>query len=187
MFHNSSMNLNKDIKLSFSIPSILQRDRPTHLQSIVVVNFCFASDLSNDLFLDFGSNIEDVFGQYTSFFMFEKQRFAFYVLFHDDKDLRQPSRDAVAFSLLARDIAKLNKIDVKIAISIEREVTAKAEKIDMIWSVNFPNSILWRTDAMLRYADWGKIACFSKLTSGIHYSKYITLGKFNEQSEIVIL
>ncbi|EAX99933.1 hypothetical protein TVAG_159530 [Trichomonas vaginalis G3] len=180
-------NLNKDIRLTFSIPNILQREKPTTIQDIAIVNFGFSKSVSNQDFLNFSSKIEDMFSQFVSFFMFEKMRFSFYVLFHDSSLSRQPMRDAVSFAQIARDAAKLQNIDVKIAVSMEHEVIAKAQRQDMIWSVTFLNSILWRTDAMLNYIDYGKIICLSKMMSGMHFTKNLHIGKFAESTEVIII
>ena len=96
-------------------------------------------------------------------------------------------RDAVSFAQIARDAAKLQNIDVKIAVSMEHEVIAKAQRQDMIWSVTFLNSILWRTDAMLNYIDYGKIICLSKMMSGMHFTKNLHIGKFAESTEVIII
>lgn len=179
--------LNKDIKLTFSIPTILQREKPSHIQEIAVVNFCFSETVQNNAFLMYSMKIEDMFSQFVSFFMFEKQRFSFYVLFHDNSGSRQPSRDAVSFAQIARETAKLHKIDVKIAVSLESEIITRAEQRDMIWSVTFLNSILWRTDQMFKYIDYGKVGCVAKMMPGMHYTKSIHIGRFNEQIEVIML
>ena len=68
---------------------------------------------------------------------------------------------------------------------MEEEVVAKAEKTDMIWSVKFPNAILWRTDAMFSQIDYGRIICLSKMSPGMHFTKSIHIGITNEQTEVI--
>ncbi|EAY03449.1 hypothetical protein TVAG_412530 [Trichomonas vaginalis G3] len=178
-------NLYKDIRLTFSIPTVLQREKPTHIQNVAIVNFCFSRDVTNEKFLNYSSKIEDFFSQFVSFFMFEKMRFSFYVLFYDPNASRQASRDAISFAQIARYEANNRQVECKIAVAMEEEVVAKAEKTDMIWSVKFPNAILWRTDAMFSQIDYGRIICLSKMSPGMHFTKSIHIGITNEQTEVI--
>lgn len=180
-------NLTKDIKLTYSIPPILQREKPTHIQGVSIVNFCFSERVTNDQFLAYTSKIEDFFSQFVSFFMFEKLRFSFYVSFYDANASRQASRDAINFAQLARYEAENKKVDVKIAVSMEDEVTAIAQKTDMIWSVTFLNALLWRTDQMFRHIDYGKIVVLAKMSPGMHYSRNIQMGRLNENVDVMII
>lgn len=184
---NTLRNLYKDIRLTFSIPTVLQREKPTHVQGVAIVNFCFAQNITNEAFLNYSSKIEDFFTQFVSFFMFEKMRFSFYVLFYDSNVSRQAARDAISFAQLARYEAINRKMGVKIAVAMEDEVIAKAEKTDMIWSVKFPNSILWRSDMMFSHIDYGRIICLSKMSPGMHFTKTIHIGKFNEAVEVITI
>ncbi|EAY08526.1 hypothetical protein TVAG_487520 [Trichomonas vaginalis G3] len=180
-------NLYKDIRLTFSIPNVLQRDKATHIQNVAIVNFLFSSNVTNDQFLSYSSKIEDFFSQFVSFFMFEKMRFSFYVLFYDPNSSRQTCRDALAFAQIARYEGVNRKIEVKIAVTMEDELIAMAQKNDMIWSVKFPNSILWRSDMMHANIDYGRIICLSKMSPGMHFSKTLSLGVHHEQIEVTTL
>lgn len=180
-------DLYKDIRLTFSIPTVLQREKASHIQNVAIVNFSFANSVSNSQFLEFSSKLEDLFSQFVSFFMFEKMRFSFYVLFYDANSPRQAARDAVNFAQLARFESQQKEMNIKIAVSMEEEIIAEAEKTDMIWSVKFPNSILWRTDVMMSYIDYGRIICLSKMSPGVHFTKSIRLGICQEKIECVTL
>lgn len=178
-------NLYKDIRLTFSIPTVLQRDKPTHIQGVAIVNFGFSPNITKEMFLTYSSKVEDFFSQFVSFFMFEKLRFSFYVLFYDPNASRQAARDAVLFAQMARYEAQNRKMEVKIACAVEDDVIAKAEKTDMIWSVKFPNSILWRTDLLLAHIDYGRIICQSKMSPGMHFTQSISIGKYGEVIEVI--